>query len=116
MPGAIAIFLSADQLRVGDIVIFDSDVPHRGTAYLHGSNVCMHMYLDVREVRRVRNPRAEGSFTLVRQAVGFKYASQCEPNVNHIQELHVERVLVASECNTYIHKLTSSRYEPRDPR
>jgi hypothetical protein len=53
MPSAIAFILSPDQLQVGDIfVLFDGDVPHRGVACLSSSNVSMHMYLDVPQVKR----------------------------------------------------------------
>ena len=73
MPSAIAFTLSPDQLQVGDVVLFDGDVPHRGVAFPSYSNVCMHMYLDVLGIKRVRNPRSNGSFSLLRTEVGFKH-------------------------------------------
>jgi hypothetical protein len=73
MPSAIALMLSSDQLQVGDIVLFDGDVPHRGVAFPDASNVSMHMYLDVPGVKRVRNLNRDGSFSIVKPHVGFKY-------------------------------------------
>jgi hypothetical protein len=52
-PGPIAFRLLPESLRVGDIVVFDGDVVHRGIEYDH-ENVSAHAYLDVAGVMRVR--------------------------------------------------------------
>ena len=52
-PGPIAFRLLPESLRVGDIVVFDGDVVHRGIEYDH-ENVSVHAYLDVAGVMRVR--------------------------------------------------------------
>ena len=52
--------LSSRDLQVGDIIIFDGDVWHRGHAYAT-SCVAVHIYLDVPAVQRVE-PNEAGSF------------------------------------------------------
>ena len=52
--------LLAESLQVGDIIIFDGDVFHRGCQY-DGTCVALHIYLDVREVTRFA-PNEDGSF------------------------------------------------------
>ena len=47
-------------IGVGDILIFDGDVIHRGCSY-QSTCVAMHIYLDVPEVQRVP-PNVDGSF------------------------------------------------------
>ena len=73
MPSAIALMLSPAQLHVGDIVLFDGDVPHRGVAFPDAPNVSLHVYLDVPGVERVRNPNYKGSFSMIEPHVGFEY-------------------------------------------
>ena len=43
--------LNADSLNVGDVLIYDGDVLHRGKAYTAGC-VAAHIYLDVQGVNR----------------------------------------------------------------
>ena len=43
--------LNADSLNVGDVLIFDGNVLHRGKAYKVGC-VAAHIYLDVQGVNR----------------------------------------------------------------
>lgn len=42
------------NLGAGDLLVFDGGVVHAGAAYIH-ENVRMHMYLDCRGERRLRN-------------------------------------------------------------
>jgi hypothetical protein len=50
----------AETICVGDILIFDGDVIHRGCAY-KSTCVAMHIYLDVPQVKRPP-PNEPGSF------------------------------------------------------
>ena len=49
------------DLRAGDVLIFEGDIPHRGCSYLKPCSA-LHVYLDVPEVARVDDPNAHGSF------------------------------------------------------
>ena len=51
---------SSTTICVGDILIFDGDVIHRGCAY-KSTCVAMHIYLDVPQVKRPP-PNKPGSF------------------------------------------------------
>ena len=44
--------LLANEVCVGDIVLFDGDVPHRGVEYISPC-AAMHLYMDVPEVDRI---------------------------------------------------------------
>ena len=70
VPSYVACTLAAASLGVGDVVLFDGDVPHRGVAYSSRSVVSMHAYLDVPDVARMRDPHAHGSFHSV---LGFPH-------------------------------------------
>ena len=86
-PGPIAFRLLPESLRVGDIVVFDGDVVHRGIEYDHENvsvhapcisgcgrrDACCEKYLVVQGVRRVVRYDRLGSFMLVREGVGLKY-------------------------------------------
>ena len=52
--------LHSESLKVGDIIIFDGDVVHRGCTY-DGLMVAAHIYLDVPGVTRAA-PNEYGSF------------------------------------------------------
>ena len=56
----VVLTLNAESLAVGDILIFDGDVVHRGCAY-RTTIVAAHIYLDVEGVQRVQ-PNEVGSF------------------------------------------------------
>lgn len=62
LPSGLQFTLDSSSLRVGDIVLFDGWVPHRGPA-TDGSCVGLHAYLDVPEVVREKDPTKVGSFT-----------------------------------------------------
>ena len=70
MSSMVAVRLLAAELNVGDIIIFDGDVPHRGTEFYKKSRVAMHVYMDVPGVQRETDPNAQGSFKVVQ---GFRY-------------------------------------------
>ena len=59
----LSLKLCRDRLSVGDIVMFDGDVPHRGVAA--DDLVAMHGYLDVLHVQRERDPHKLGAFISV---------------------------------------------------
>ena len=62
----VTVELKAENLSIGDIVLFDGDVPHAGCAYLR-RHVGMHIYLDVPAIPRQLDPSKAESFHLVEE-------------------------------------------------
>ena len=89
LPSTMTLELMARHLNVGDIVLFDGDVPHAGSAYLK-RNIGMHVYLDVAGVDRISG-REDGSFHPMqcfgRVAAADTECSSCGAVVQH----HVQK-------------------------
>ena len=89
LPSTMTLELMARHLNVGDIVLFDGDVPHAGSAYLK-RNIGMHVYLDVAGVVRISG-REDGSFHPMqcfgRVAAADTECSSCGAVVQH----HVQK-------------------------
>lgn len=66
LPSGVTVELKAENLSIGDIVLFDGDVPHAGCAYLR-RHVGMHIYLDVPAIPRELDPSKAKSFHLVEE-------------------------------------------------
>ena len=49
------------DLRAGDVLIFEGDIPHRGCSYTEPCSA-LHVYLDVTGVVREADPNTHGSF------------------------------------------------------
>ena len=64
LPSFVQIVVKACSLQIGDIVLFDGWVPHRGVA-CDKSLVAVHAYLDVPEVERERNLEVNRAFIRV---------------------------------------------------
>ena len=69
LPSKVTFELMAHNLHVGDIILFDGDIPHAGSAY-HVANIGLHVYLDVPELPRVTDPHKKGSFHIVTDFIG----------------------------------------------
>ena len=61
LVGGVVIHITDTFLQVGDVLLFDGDVIHRGIAY-QKSCIGWHAYVDVAGVKRTRNALALGSF------------------------------------------------------
>ena len=74
LPSEVTLELKPDFLHVGDIVIFDGDIPHAGSAYSK-PNIGLHVYLDVPGVARERDPNKKGSFQPLMGAFAYRAVS-----------------------------------------
>ena len=92
LPSKVTVELRAESLHVGDIVLFDGDVPHAGCAYLR-RHVGMHIYLDVPAIYRHPDPDKASSFHLVDEFQGWpreRPGSTCPTCGAKPQELELE--------------------------